>query len=760
MKRVVLLSLLIIVVVCAGCTKSPEEKKADYLASAQKYVEQGKHAEAAIQYQNALQITPDDVKTLISLGEVQLKLSHPQEAYRAFSKASQADPKNVKAREYLASMLLLAKRYDLAEKQAASILETDTKNSLARQVLAQSLFMSGKRDQGIKVMEDLAGEASPTEDMYINLIQMYMAVGRLDDALALANKGSAQFAKSTKLRFVASDIYVLKKDTLNARKLAEEAYRVSGGDITAGVALAMFYMRNNMEDLYQAQLSAMKKSAPENPEPYLLEASILHQKRDLDGALKIALKALDLKDTTQVRIFIAQLYLEKKDIGQAKNVLVEAVEKDPRDIPSKVMLARIYIDEKDHTKALEVLKEPLKIAPLNPNVASNGAQAYLMKGDVKTARELVLNALKENDKNIQLHRIMAKIHFIQGEFQEALKETELLTRHSVNSPDILYIGALASLRTSGPKGALPYIESLKDKAPNEWITLHAQLRYYLDQGDKKNAFPIAERAISLFPQNEEALSQYAYAAPDVIGWQAAIAKVSGICSGNSTGSCHMVLSSLLEGSGKKAEALGEIKKAIELDPKNELFYHVLAQYYVRNNMIKNALSEYQSILNKDPNDLRAATMLALLHQGAGNLDDAQKVYKYILDKNPKNALAANNLAWVLAEKGNKNELGEALKLAQTAKDMHPDDPRIADTLGYVYLKKGLPENALGQFQMASEKLGDEPTILYHMALALIDLKKDAEAASYLKKSLSSTRPFPEKQQAKAALARIQTGKTK
>jgi tetratricopeptide (TPR) repeat protein len=153
-------------------------------------------------------------------------------------------------------------------------------------------------------------------------------------------------------------------------------------------------------------------------------------------------------------------------------------------------------------------------------------------------------------------------------------------------------------------------------------------------------------------------------------------------------------------------------------------------------------------------------MLALLHQSSGNLDDAQKVYKYILDKNPKNGLAANNLAWVLAEKGKKSDLDEALKLAQTAKDMYPDDPRVADTLGYVYLKKGLPDNALGQFQMASEKLGDEPTILYHMALALMDLKRDTEAVSYLKKSLVSTKQFPEKQQAQAQLTRLQSKKPK
>jgi len=762
MKKVALLLVLIFIsmVVLAGCSKSPQEKRQDYLSSAQKYLDKEKYAEAAIQYQNALQITPDDVKTLISLGEAQLKLSRPQEAYAAFMKASQADPKNVKSREYLASMLLLAKRFDLAEQQASTILQTDSKNILAKEVLAQSLFMNGKREQGIKVMEGLLGAQNPTEDMYINTIQMYMSVGRVDDAKALVNKGAARFPKSTKLRFVASDIYALKNDLATARIWAEEAYRVSGGNVSAGVALAMFYARHNMDALYQGQLAALKKNYPQNPEPYLLESSILLQKHDLDGALKTAQKARELKDSTQIRTLIAQLLLEKKDGAQAKKLLTETVEKDPRDILSRIMLARIYIEEKDGTKAIEMLSEPLKMAPQNPDVASTAAQAYIMKGDVKKARELVENSLKENAQNIQLHRMMAKIHFLQGEFKGAVTETELLVKHSVNTPDILYIGALSALRTSGPQAALPYIQSLKTLSPNEWITLHAQIRYYLDQNDKKNAYLIADRAVTLYPGNDEALSLFAYTAPGVIGWPGAIAKIKGICTAKGTASCHMILSALLEGSGKKDEALSEIKTAIGLDPKKDAFYHVLAQYYARNNMMKNALDEYQAILNKNPNDIAAATMLALLHQSSGNLDDAQKVYKYILDKNPKNGLAANNLAWVLAEKGKKSDLGEALKLAQTAKDMYPDDPRVADTLGYVYLKKGLPDNALGQFQMASEKLGDEPTILYHMALALMDLKRDTEAVSYLKKSLASTKQFPEKQQAQAQLTRLQSGKAK
>ncbi|MGD0822308.1 MAG: tetratricopeptide repeat protein [Desulfomonilia bacterium] len=755
------LVMMFLVVALVGCIKSPEQKRHDYLTSAQKYVTQKKYAEAAIQYQNALKIAPDDAKTLVSLGEAQLKLNRPREAYVAFFKASTADPKNVKAQEYLASMLLLAKKYDMAEKQAYAILGKDPKNTLAKKILAQSQFMGGKREQGIKVMEELIKSSSPTEDMYFDTIQMYMTVGKSEDALALVLKACALFPKSTRIRFLASNIYAFMNDINNAKKWAEEAYRVSDGNLNTGIELTVFYARHKMDALYHSQLSTMKIKYPTSPEPYLLESSILHQNRDLDGALKAAQKARELKDTTQVRTQIAQILLEKNDVAQAKKLLTETVQKDPEDIQSKILLTQIFLGEKDSTKAIEMMAQPLKIAPEHPMVASTAAQAYLLKGDVKKAKELVENALKKNDRNIQLHEMMAKIYFLQGQFKDALSETNLFVKHSVKTPDIMYIGALSALRTSDSKDASAYIQSLKEVVPNEWITLHAQIQYLLSQKDKKNAYAIAERAITLYPRNDEALALYAYTAPGNIGLQEAITRLNGICSKAESSGCHMILSALFEESGKKSEALAEIKKAIGMEPGKPPLYHALGQFYARNNMLKDALDEYEKILKKNPDDLQAANMLALLNQQVGKTDNAKKYYQYILDKNPKNALAANNMAWLLAESGKKEDLENALKYAQTAKDMYPEDPRIADTLGYVYLKKGLPENALGQFQLALEKLKeddpDDPTILYHTALALVDLGRGKEAVQYLMKSTSSKKQFPEKQQALELLAKLQSG---
>ena len=54
---------------------------------------------------------------------------------------------------------------------------------------------------------------------------------------------------------------------------------------------------------------------------------------------------------------------------------------------------------------------------------------------------------------------------------------------------------------------------------------------------------------------------------------------------------------------------------------------------------------------------------------------------------PDFAPAANNLAWLITV-SKEPDLGEALRLAMTAKQQMPNDVHIIDTLGWVHYKRG------------------------------------------------------------------------
>ncbi len=124
-----------------------------------------------------------------------------------------------------------------------------------------------------------------------------------------------------------------------------------------------------------------------------------------------------------------------------------------------------------------------------------------------------------------------------------------------------------------------------------------------------------------------------------------------------------------------------------------------------------------------------------------------------LEIRPDFAAAANNLAWLVANKS-EPDLGEALRLALVAQNAFPEDPYIADTLGWVYYKRGAYSMALTRFSMATEKRPDIPTLRYHLALALYAEGQIKRAKSELTKCLESKDNFPEHAEAEKLLKEI------
>jgi tetratricopeptide (TPR) repeat protein len=114
--------------------------------------------------------------------------------------------------------------------------------------------------------------------------------------------------------------------------------------------------------------------------------------------------------------------------------------------------------------------------------------------------------------------------------------------------------------------------------------------------------------------------------------------------------------------------------------------------------------------------------------------------------NPVFAPAANNLAWMIAE-DKDGDLSEAMRLALVAKEQYPRSPVFADTLGWVHYKRGSYGLALTQFLEAAESEPENPTVQYHLALALKGNKRDDEALETMSALLKSGKEFPEKEAA-------------
>jgi tetratricopeptide (TPR) repeat protein len=146
-------------------------------------------------------------------------------------------------------------------------------------------------------------------------------------------------------------------------------------------------------------------------------------------------------------------------------------------------------------------------------------------------------------------------------------------------------------------------------------------------------------------------------------------------------------------------------------------------------------------------------LLGLLYETKGNLPKAQEAYEKVLAVNSRFAPAANNLAWLYSEHGGDKE--KALQLAQTAKEVAPEDPNVSDTLGWILYKRGVYQQAVGLLKESASKLPDAPVIQYHLGLASLKVGDKTAARKALTAAVNSPAEFAGKDEARKALAEIQ-----
>jgi Flp pilus assembly protein TadD len=109
----------------------------------------------------------------------------------------------------------------------------------------------------------------------------------------------------------------------------------------------------------------------------------------------------------------------------------------------------------------------------------------------------------------------------------------------------------------------------------------------------------------------------------------------------------------------------------------------------------------------------------------GPMDQANAVYQQILKLDPNNSLALNNLAYHKAEEG--QDLDSALSMAQRAHQMEPNATNLADTLGWIYIKKNMSGEAERIFKDLVVKDPANSMFHYHYGMALVQ-KGDKSSA--------------------------------
>ena len=119
---------------------------------------------------------------------------------------------------------------------------------------------------------------------------------------------------------------------------------------------------------------------------------------------------------------------------------------------------------------------------------------------------------------------------------------------------------------------------------------------------------------------------------------------------------------------------------------------------------------------------------------------------------PGNGVALNNLAFLIAESG--GDLDQALTYAQRAKQILPNLAEVSDTLGWIYLKKNLSDNAIQIFTDLVTREPNQSTYRYHLGMALSQKGDRPRAMKELEQALKNNPPKDEAGKIRALMSKL------
>jgi tetratricopeptide (TPR) repeat protein len=207
--------------------------------------------------------------------------------------------------------------------------------------------------------------------------------------------------------------------------------------------------------------------------------------------------------------------------------------------------------------------------------------------------------------------------------------------------------------------------------------------------------------------------------------------------------------------GKLDFAIQTFNKLIEQVDKGAKqgdIYLRLGETYRRKGDSTAAIQALQKAREILPDNTVVLNTLASVFTGAGRKPEAEQVYEAALKLDPNNAVVLNNLAFLLAETG--GDLDDALTKAQRAKQLLPNLHVVSDTLGWIYLKKNLTDNALEIFIDLVRREPSNSTYHYHLGLAYSQKGDKTKALDQLREALKYNPSKEEKELIQRTIDRL------
>lgn len=674
------------------------------------------------------------------------KLGQFNETVEELRKTVELDDKNLEAKAKLANYFLLVQPPMVAE---AEVLRNEiiaaNPDFIEAHILGASIMAAqGKPDEEVIAAVNGAIARDPKRiESYISLQRLYMTRDKAADAEATIKRGIEQSPEAIPGYVEYGRFLMYSGRDPEAEAQFQKAIGINGKDIEAREALAEFYITSSQLDKAEKAYLDLVEVQGNSPESRLVLAEFYKKSAREDDAINTLNQLLvDAPEYVLARYRLSKLHLDRREGNKVEEQLTALFKINDNDIEALMLRARLRMQESKAEEAIKDLEEILKKYPSGRDALFLMAQAKLSLGLLDQTNAFLGDLERYHPSFLNAHLVRIQAAFAASDESTALRlSNELVKKTGTTVPNAdmtsqmiedVRVKAISS-RGLAHLGLRRYIEARGDLqevlrvSPKSSSAMVNLAKVYVAEKNFAEAYSLYERALNADPRSFDAISGLVSIAIRQGQPAKAHARLDALISANAgrgdvLAALHFLKSNIYTAERNTAQTERYLITAIDLDHDYLTAYSAYAGFLVSQNRIPEAIEQYRKVVDKR-SVAPAHTMLGILEDSLGNTAEAEKAYRRALEISPDTPIAANNLAWLIAEQ--QGNLDEALQLATYAVNKGQTTAGFYDTLGWVYLKKGLAAPAVEQFRKAvaiedtsAQKTGSIATPGYRVRLGM------------------------------------------
>lgn len=719
----------------AACSKDPVAQKQAYLASGNAYVEEGKFAEAIIEYRNALQIDPKLGDAQKRLAEAYASTGDLQRAFEAWVRAADLLPADTETQLTAATYLLAANRAEDALPRIDSVIAQDAGNVQAHVLRGNALAGLSSFDDALAAIEQAIRLDPKNGTTFTHLGRVEMARGRRDEAESAFKRAVALAPESVEAHLALGGYYW----SLGRAKETEEAFRgalaVDPANAPANRAMAAFTVASGRHAEAEQYLVRIAESSDDLEADFALADYYIAAGRPRDAVAHLERIPEPRKSTPLVGQRLARAYAASGDLPKAEALVDRVLSQSRNSVDARLLKSELLLNDGKTDEAFAAVQATATANPSSPEAQYALGRMYAARGDHAAATAAFREVLRLNPRAGAAQVELARLQLASGDAAGSVRTAEEAAQSQPGNLNARLTLVRSLLAAKDLARAERELGGLRQAYPNVAAVHTLSGALALLRNDNATARTEYARAVELDAQGTDALAGLIALDFRANNAAAAVARMEERLKSDTSAEALMLAAQTYWTARDAAGAERVLRQAIDTHPSLLTSYAMLGQLYMTQRKLDEARTEFEALAKKQDKPVGPLTMSGIILQAQGQNDLARRRYEEVLALDPRAAIAANNLAWLHAESGENLDI--ALQLAQTANAAVPESPEMMDTLGWVYYKRRLPNLAIPLFERSVEKMPDRASYRYHLGLAYLQSGDTARGRAALQAALNA-----------------------